>query len=67
MVSSPKVGLLLAVSCVAAIAAVGSIFELSSGHPQYGVWLTRVILGLSMPLVVFAFLAAVREANANNS
>ena len=33
---TPKSGVLLAGSCVAAIAAVGSIFELSSGTPDWG-------------------------------
>jgi hypothetical protein len=65
MISTPKVGLFLGGSCVAAIAAVGSVFELSSGQPQYGVLFTSVILGLSVPAVALLFLAAVREAKAN--
>lgn len=62
---TPKSGALLAVSCVAAIASVGSIFELSSGNPQLGTAITAVILALSIPLTVAAFVAAVRDARAN--
>ncbi|MBP0001766.1 MAG: hypothetical protein J7641_22725 [Cyanobacteria bacterium SID2] len=65
MITTPKAGFLLAASCVAAIAAVGSIFELSSGHPQYGVWFTGIVLTLSVPLGGFFFFAAVREAKEN--
>lgn len=65
MVTTPKSGLLLAASCVAAIAAVGSVFELSSGTPQYGTLLTGIILALSIPLGIFCFLAAVQDAKAN--
>ena len=36
MAGTPKSGLLLALSCITAIAAVGSIFELSSGDAQLG-------------------------------
>jgi hypothetical protein len=62
---TPKSGAYLGGSCVAAIAAVGSVFELSSGQPQLGIWVTGVILALSVPLVVFFFLAAVKDAKAN--
>ncbi|MFM6452168.1 MAG: hypothetical protein ACKPH7_10205, partial [Planktothrix sp.] len=34
MVGTPKSMVLLLGSCIAAIAAVGSVFELSSGDPQ---------------------------------
>ncbi len=60
---TPKSGVLILVSCVAAIAAVGSAFELSSGTPKFGMGVTQVILGLSIPLVVGAFYAAVKDAN----
>lgn len=62
---TPKSGLLLAGSCVAAIAAVGSIFELSSGQPQLGGAITSVILVLAIPLTGIFFYAAVQDARAN--
>ena len=63
---TPKSGLLLSGSCVAAIAAVGSMFELASGQPNLGGLATSVILAISVPLGGFFFFAAVRDANANN-
>lgn len=60
-----KSALCLGASCVAAIAAVGSIFELSSGQPQLGNLITSIILGLSLPLGVVFFFAAVKDARAN--
>lgn len=62
---TPKSGVFLAGSCIAAIAAVGSVFELSSGQPQLGGVTTGLILALSAPLVIVFFLAAVRDAKAN--
>lgn len=62
---TPKSGLFLAGSCIAAIAAVGSIFELSSGEPELGSLVTGIILALSVPLVVVFFLVAIRDARAN--
>jgi hypothetical protein len=62
---TPKSGVLLAGSCVAAIAAVGSIFELSSGQPQLGNLITGIILVLSIPLTGIFFYAAVQDARAN--
>lgn len=62
---TPKSGVLLAGSCVAAIAAVGSIFELSSGQPQLGSAVTSVILILAIPLTGIFFYAAVQDARAN--
>jgi hypothetical protein len=62
---TPKSGVLLAGSCVAAIAAVGSIFELSSGTPQWGTLVTGVILALTVPLTGIFFYAAVQDARAN--
>ena len=64
---TPKSGLFLGISCIAAIAAVGSIFELSSGEPELGVQLTSIILALSIPLSGLLFFAAVRDAKANQS
>jgi hypothetical protein len=65
MAGTPKSGLFLALSCIAAIAAVGSIFELSSGDAQLGNLVTGVILSLSVPLTGLFFYAAVRDARAN--
>ncbi|MGF1520752.1 MAG: hypothetical protein ACFBSF_00345 [Leptolyngbyaceae cyanobacterium] len=62
---TPKSGLFLLGSCVAAIAAVGSIFELSSGQPDWGTAPTAVVLALSIPMVGVFFYAAVRDARAN--
>lgn len=61
---NPKSSLFLGASCVAAIAAVGSIFELSSGEPELGALATGIILALSIPGGVLLFLAAVRAARA---
>jgi len=66
MYMTPKSGLFLGGSCVAAIAAVGSIFELASGQPDLGNLTTASILAISIPLAAFLFFAAVRDANANN-
>ncbi len=63
---TPMSGLFLGGSCVSAIAAVGSIFELASGNPDLGNITTSIILAISIPLTVFFFFAAVRDANANN-
>ncbi|MDJ0555481.1 MAG: hypothetical protein QNJ68_13770 [Microcoleaceae cyanobacterium MO_207.B10] len=65
MVGTPKSSLFLGCSCIAAIAAVGSIFELSSGEPQLGGLLTGVILSLSIPLAALLFYLAIQDAKAN--
>ncbi|MDJ1183298.1 hypothetical protein [Roseofilum casamattae] len=65
MALTPKSALLLAVSCVAAIAVIGCIFELSSGEPDLGVVVTSAILALCIPLTGWSFFAAVQDANAN--
>ncbi|BAY11649.1 hypothetical protein [Calothrix sp. NIES-2098] len=65
MYLTPKSGLFLGGSCVAAIAAVGSIFELSYGQPDLGVQATTIILILSIPLTALFFFAAVRDARDN--
>ncbi|MEH2122477.1 hypothetical protein [Nostoc sp.] len=65
MYLTPKSGLFLGGSCISAIAAVGSIFELSYGHPDLGVQVTAIILALSIPLTGFFFFAAVKDARAN--
>ena len=65
MYLTPKSGVFLGGACVAAIAAVGSIFELSYGEPDFGVQTTAIILALSIPLTGLFFIAAVRDARAN--
>lgn len=65
MYLTPKSGLFLGGSCITAIAAVGSVFELSSGQPDFGVQVTAIILALSIPLTGLFFFAAVRDARAN--
>ena len=65
MAGTPKSMVLLAGSCIAAIAAVGSIFELSSGAPELGTVVTSIILSLSIPLTGFFFYAAVKDAREN--
>lgn len=60
-----KSGLFLMVSCVAAIAGVGSVFELSYGDPTYGNTVTTLILIASIPLTGVCFWAAVKDARAN--
>jgi hypothetical protein len=65
MMMTPKVGGLLGLACVCGIAVVGSIFELSSGQPEWGVIGTSVALAASLPIGVLAFLAAVKDARAN--
>ena len=66
MVGTPKSMVLLLGSCIAAIASVGSVFELSSGNPELGSLTTSVILALSIPLSVFLFIAAVKDAHINH-
>ncbi|QEQ00906.1 hypothetical protein RHP47_05645 [Thermosynechococcus sp. QKsg1] len=53
-------------ACVAAIATVGCVFELSSGEAQLGTIPTTVILLLSLPLSLVAFVTAVRLARASD-
>ncbi|MBD2411336.1 MAG: hypothetical protein KME52_18845 [Desmonostoc geniculatum HA4340-LM1] len=65
MYLTPKSGLFLGGCCVSAIAAVGSIFELGYGQPDFGVTTTAIILALSIPLTGLFFFAAVRDARAN--
>ena len=66
IIVTPKSALFLAGSCIAAIAAVGSVFELASGEPELGSLVTSIILAISIPLVGLLFVAAVRDTNANN-
>ena len=62
---TPKSSLLLLISCVCAIAAVGSVFELSYGDPQLGSIPTILILVASIPLTGVSFWAAVQDTRAN--
>ena len=62
---TPKSGVFLGGSCVAAIAAVGSVFELSSGSPQLGGLTTGIILAISVPLTAIFFYIAVLDTKAN--
>jgi hypothetical protein len=62
---TPKSGILLLMACVSAIAAVGSVFELSSGTPDLGNSLTILILIITIPLTVIFFWTAVMDARAN--
>lgn len=62
---TPKSGVFLMGSCVTAIAAVGSVFELSSGQPELGNLATGIILAASVPATVFFFIAAVKDTRAN--
>lgn len=62
---TPKSGLFLLISCVAAIAAVGSVFELSYGNPSLGNLPTLLILVASIPVCGLLFWAAVQDTRAN--
>lgn len=62
---TPKSGVFLLGSCIAAIAGVGSVFELTSGMPDLGNVKTGIILAASIPLTVLCFWAAVRDTRAN--
>lgn len=63
---TPKSAILLLVSCVAAIAAVGCVFELSYGDPDFGFATTKLILAGSAPLTVISFVLAVMDARRAN-
>ena len=63
---TPKSGVLLLFCCITAIAAVGSIFELSSGSPDLGQLKTTLILAASIPLTGLLFWWAVLDTRANN-
>ncbi|NQZ62937.1 hypothetical protein [Crocosphaera sp.] len=62
---TPKSGVFLLGSCIAAIAAVGAVFELSSGTPDLGNLNTSIILALSIPVTVLFFVVAVKDTRAN--
>jgi hypothetical protein len=60
-----KSGICLALCCITAIAAVGSVFELSSGNPELGNGITGAILAVSIPLTALLFWIAVQDTRAN--
>lgn len=62
---TPKSGVLLLLSCIAAIAGVGCVFEISSGEPDLGNTATGLILAASVPLTALFFWAAVKDTRAN--
>jgi hypothetical protein len=62
---TPKSGVFLLGSCFSAIAAVGSVFELSSGTPELGGTTTGIILAASIPLTGLLFWFAVQDTKAN--
>ena len=64
---TPKSGMFLLGCCVSAIAAVGSIFELSSGNPDLGNTTTGIILAATVPLTGILFWAAVKDTRANQN
>ena len=64
---TPKSGVCLLLCCITAIAAVGSVFELSSGNPELGTMVTGLILAASIPITVILFLVAVKDTRANQS
>ena len=62
---TPKSGLFLLCSCLAAISAVAGAFELASGEPDWGVGPTGLLIGVAVPVGVACFWAAVKDAKAN--
>ena len=62
---TPKSGVLLLLSCIATIAGVGCVFEISSGEPDLGNTTTGLILAASVPLTALFFWAAVKDTRAN--
>ncbi len=54
--------LLLGVAMIGSIAAVGCVFELSSGEPDWGVNTTWAILLGSIPVTLISFITAVKLA-----
>jgi hypothetical protein len=62
---TPKSGLYLGIACVCGVAAVGSVFEITSGQPDWGFVATWVALGVSLPAGIASFVVAVKDARAN--
>eukprot|EP00190_Bangiopsis_sp_CCMP1999_P006624 CAMPEP_0198723990 /NCGR_PEP_ID=MMETSP1475-20131203/1494_1 /TAXON_ID= ORGANISM="Unidentified sp., Strain CCMP1999" /NCGR_SAMPLE_ID=MMETSP1475 /ASSEMBLY_ACC=CAM_ASM_001111 /LENGTH=123 /DNA_ID=CAMNT_0044485347 /DNA_START=177 /DNA_END=548 /DNA_ORIENTATION=+ len=59
-------GALLGIASIMAIATIGCIFELSSGHPQLGTALTSGILAVCAPGFVFLYYAAIKKGQAES-
>jgi hypothetical protein len=59
---TPLTGICLLGASISAIAAVGSVFELTSGSPELGIAVTGGILAASVPLTVFLFSTAVKNS-----
>jgi hypothetical protein len=59
---TPLTGICLLGASISAIAAVGSVFELSSGAPELGTAVTGSILAAAIPLTVVLFLTAVKNS-----
>lgn len=57
-----KTGLCLLGASVSAIAAVGSVFEISSGTPELGMAITGSILAAAIPLTIVLFMTAVKSS-----
>ncbi len=64
--ATPKSMLFLGLCCIAAIAAVGSVFELTSGEPELGATVTTIILALSLPMAALSFFGAVKSADTDD-
>jgi hypothetical protein len=59
---TPITGFCLLGASISAIAAVGSVFELSSGTPELGMAVTGSILAAAIPLTVIFFMTAVKNS-----
>ena len=59
---TPLTGICLLGASISAIAAVGSVFELTSGTPELGMAATGSILAASIPLTAFLFMTAVKNS-----
>ena len=62
---TPKSGALLGACCLTAISAVASMFELSTGDPDWGLLPTEIFLAVCVASTVAFFYAAVKDAKAN--
>jgi hypothetical protein len=59
---TPLTGICLLGASISAIAAVGSVFELTSGTPELGMAVTGSILAAAIPLTVILFMTAVKNS-----
>lgn len=60
---TPIAGVCLLGASICAIAAVGSVFEIASGNPEWGMLTTGGILAASIPMTVVLFLTAVKNSD----